>query len=110
MRSIIAAMILTCLGATVSHAQAINLGRPEASRVFVWKDRESQKAATAFLRDNGVNGDTWAIVKEHFLACMTAKGTPAVILKRVSASYEILITAGPCAGQTGVIQEEDANG
>lgn len=107
MRSILFLAFIILCGPVA--AQEIALGRPGVDNVFVWKDREAQKRAVEYLRDNGINRTTFKIVRDHMLSCMVSYGTPAKIVERVSASYRIEVIGGAFAGCRGIIGQEDAS-
>lgn len=108
MRSILFIIAFIVLCGPVA-AQEVALGRPGAAHVFVWKDREAQKRAVEYLRENGINQTTFKIVRDHMLSCMVDYGTPAKIVERVSASFRIEVIGGTFAGCRGIIGQEDAS-
>lgn len=87
-------------------AQEIILGRDGSSNVFVWQDREAQKRALHILQTDGgaTQQNVGSILKQT--ACVVPTGTPAKIIRGVSASYLIEVIGTDCVG---VIQKEDAN-
>lgn len=97
-------LVFCCLGTI---AQAVPLGRADVGFVYVWKDTDAQASALNFLRENGVTETTYRVVVREFTACIVKKGTEVLIMKRVSASYEIRVVDGPKAGCVGIVQEED---
>lgn len=101
------AFIFILCGPVAAQGVSLSLGRPDANYIFVWKDRDSQKNAADFIRVNGANQETIDVLRQHMLACIVTKGTGAIILERVSASYKIEITDGLNKGCVGIVQQED---